>query len=162
EILAAAGKPDEADALLAAAVREQPKQVRFRLARAALAADRKRYDEALSILSDAERDLGDGVDLRLSRAAVLAARRPANRSAELEKLGAGAEKFPPPERSRLLAGLSALADAPLAKRFAAQLAESEPGNVEARFHLLRLALAEGNADDARKWLDGLRQAEGGD
>src|SRR5262249_46213864 len=95
----------------------------------------------------------DRVELRLARAALP--------GADPIRLADGADKFPPPERSRLLSGLISVGG-PASKVLAPRLAELEPGNADVRFLLLRQALADGDEAAARDGLAELRRVESGD
>ncbi len=101
-LLVAQGRFDEAWKRLDAAVAEEPKEVRCRLALAELAdletkAGRTPPATAREVLDKAEGDVGDSVDLRLARAARFAG---LDRAEAVKALGLLEEKADPFERFR--------------------------------------------------------------
>ncbi|HVS40495.1 MAG TPA: tetratricopeptide repeat protein [Gemmataceae bacterium] len=112
DLLAARGQTDEARKQLEDARKNDPKEIRYWLALAALA-DRdagpdgaKDPAKALAVLDDAQRALGDRVDLRLARAACIARMAPDEAVKRLPALEPGPDAFDAGERLRLLTGLA--------------------------------------------------------
>jgi tetratricopeptide (TPR) repeat protein len=173
EILAVEGRPDDARALLEDASYEQPQELRYWLARAALAdrerpADDAKPAKALEILADAGRELGDVVELRLARAARVSARTPEDAARELRLLESGNDHFSAADRARLLMGLADAYRRAGASRDAVrvcrQARDLSPGDLDVRLRLfdLTLALEDGDADALRPLVDDIRAVEGED
>ncbi len=167
DLLALSGRPKEAEAEAEAACRDRPKEVRFWLARAALAGRGAKADpaKAQAVLDEAEKQLGDSVDLRLARADRLAGKPPAEARWELLRLEDKAGDFPAADRGRLEAGLAAAhlartKDTKEAVRLLTLAAEHLPGDIAVRQQLFELAMADGDDAAAARQAEELQRIEG--
>lgn len=164
EVLVAEGRLADAEKHLRTACAEQPRQVEYRVALAAVADRRDHSAQAAQVLEAAERELGDGVDLRLARAARIG--NDPKEKASLARLARDTDSFAQPDRVRLLRGLARAGlragDLPLARRMAERLARLRPNDVESRFLAFRLALRARDVEASRRDLTELRQIEGAD
>jgi tetratricopeptide (TPR) repeat protein len=168
EMFAARKKLDEAGAVLALAVRAQPRRVEFWTALAALAERKGLPEEAKKLLDEGQKQAGDSVELRLARARFWAGRPPAEAGPALKALEQGLNSFPAEQRATLLDGL---AEAQLrvggnaeAARLWGEMAKHPRHAYDVRLRLLLFDLAMQRQDEAgmQKALDELRSIEGGE
>jgi tetratricopeptide (TPR) repeat protein len=171
DFLALSERLEQAEADMAKACQEHPKETLFWMERAALAErpgageDKKPHPErALAVLDEAERAAGDSVELRLTRAVRYAARPPEEAKAALAKLEQGADKLSPADRDRLWAGLAGLytrqGALPEAARLLNQVAEHRPNDIGVRMLLLDIELARGDEAALDRLSKELRRLEG--
>lgn len=165
EVLAAQGEWSQAEQLLATACQQTPQEATLWLARADLALRQRRWAQAQDWLRQAERQGADPPILQEGWVRYwLAQGDPRTACAALRQLAAQAEQLPADARPRLLRRLaSALeqlhADADAALLWA-RLLQDCPEDQESRFHLLELALRQGQEQTARQLVEELRQREG--
>jgi tetratricopeptide (TPR) repeat protein len=166
DLLALSGKLDEAIASADEACKLQPNEVRFWLARAALADHGERPDplKALAVLAEAQGSVGDTVELRLARAERLVGLPPDDARGPLRALEKNGDQFPAAERGRLEIGLAdahaRLRDLDDAARLLRQAADRLPHDPGIRDKLFDLAMLAGDEAAADKQFEELRRIEG--
>lgn len=166
DVLVAQGRLADAEKYLQAARAEQPRQVQYRLALAALADRQEQPDRARKLIDEARRELGDLADLRLAQVARGLTGPKEKIHALLLQSSRDAGRFDKTEHARLLDGLVVAAiradDIPLARQFADQRIQLQPNDVDGRLLAFRLAIQAADADASRHLLKELRQTEGED
>jgi len=166
EALAAQDKLDDATRLLEKARQEQPKEVGFWTALAALAERRGKADEARHLLDEAQRQAGDTVALRLARARSCLQHPDKEASLAVRRLSADWERFSPEDQVKLLGGLAVIAfrlrDLPEAERLWGRLAElpRHANDVHLRLLLFDLAMHGGKEQAVARRLDDIERIEG--
>jgi tetratricopeptide (TPR) repeat protein len=166
DVFTVSSRWDEARKLAETCCRESPKEVRFWLARAALAERGPKPDAAAArtILLEAEQQAGDATDLRLALA-VRAAGKPADEARkELRSLEEKTDAFSDADRGRLMAGLATvharMGDNKDAERLLNIAAPLLPADLSIRQQLFDLAILSGDDAAAAKYVEGLHKVEG--
>lgn len=166
DLLSVSGRWDEARAQAESSCKATPKEVRFWLARAALAERGSKPDSAgaRAILDEAEKVAGDATDLRLARAVRAASKPAAEAQAELHKLEENADHLSNADRGRLEAGLAAvqarLGNNKDAERLLNSAAGRLPADLSIRQQLFDLAMLAANDVAAGNYVEKLREVEG--
>jgi Tfp pilus assembly protein PilF len=168
EVLLACGREKDAEALLQRECDANSKMPEYWVALATLAAHHGQRFATVAVLRKAEKAVGDHVELRLARARFWASQTDATQRREaLAALKKDADKFPPDEQSRLLAGLAEAqylaGDAVAARALLEELALLPRHKDDLRLRLVLFDLALKSGDDARiqTALEAIRVAEGG-
>jgi predicted Zn-dependent protease len=166
DLLSLSGRHLEAVAEAEAACKAHPDEIRYWLARAALAdhGDGPDAAKALAVLAEAKKHAGDTVDLRLARVDRLGALPPAEARRELLALEDGSRSLSAADQGRLEAGLAEeyvrLRDIQQATRLLAQAAGRLPGDVAIREKLFDLAMLAGDKAAAERQVEDVRRIEG--
>jgi tetratricopeptide (TPR) repeat protein len=166
DLLTLSGRHAEAVTAAEAACKAHPAEIRYWLARAALAdrGDRPDRANALAVLAEAQRHTGDAVDLRLARVDRLVALPQAEARHELLALEKNSGSFSAADQGKLKAGLAQaylrLRDVENAIRLLRQAADRLPGDIASREKLFDLAMLANDNTAADKQVEDLRRIEG--
>ena len=151
---------DQAKEILQTAKERFPKSYRPWIALAHLSADEKRLDEAENTLAQAETQLGFSVDLCLARLAIFEKVGGTQSEEALAKTAADLKHAPKEDTIRLVRGLAEgyyrIGKVDEARRWWAELANSEPNNRNLRLTAFELAL---RADDEQGMREEIQKLE---
>jgi tetratricopeptide (TPR) repeat protein len=165
ELLVRQKKADEAEKLLRAARKANPKEVELTTALADLAVGQKKFSRAQALLTEGQRELGDGVTLRLARARLVVASAGEGAKAKLGELTAGLERFSEDDQARLLNGLAEAQFRAGQRAAAVQLWQRLAGlprqrnDLRLRLLLFDLALQDGDEPGMEQALADIRRVE---
>jgi tetratricopeptide (TPR) repeat protein len=164
EILAARGKPAEADELLAKALTERPGEARLWAARADLTLRRGERAAAADLLRQAGRQVGDVLPLRLAWLRYWVTRGGERARLALRKLAEDPGRLSPEEQARLLRAaadaLGRLGDDEAAARLWGKLAARFPMDLHSRLVLLDRALERRRDEAVDRLIADLHHIEG--
>lgn len=164
DMLAARGRLDEAEELLASLQTKAPGSLKVRLAAARLALAAGNGSKALQILDQAEKDLGTRLDIQLARLDVWTERGGDEARAAVAKAAESLPKLAADDRAGLLDRLTQAAvrlrDFAAARRYAEQLAALRPGNFSALLAVFDVCLQSDDLAGARAQIERIRKAEG--
>lgn len=159
--LTSAGRPEEADALLEAAIdpRHRPRDPELYIALAEIRRRAGRLDEAVGVLDRGLEAVGERSSLRIARAQLLLSQ--GHEKAAVDALAAGTARAPDDQKPALWRALGDLhrrrGDPAAARRAYARWAELDPADPQPRLRILDLALAAG---DDRAIADAVAALEG--
>jgi cellulose synthase operon protein C len=165
EVLSARGRPEEAETVFREARERHPDAQGLWLASVQLAIRMRDWDAAEALLEEASERFGDGVDHRLARARLALFRDGDQAAAEVLALARDdLDAFSQADRIRLWNGvlpvLVQLGDRKDAEEFCRKIAEVEPNNVQVRFTLFELGLADNDPEKSKLALEEIRRIEG--
>jgi tetratricopeptide (TPR) repeat protein len=166
EVLAAAGKGEEAYRQLAAARDRRRDRVRLWLALAALAERQGKTAAAREVLDEAGSNFKGSLEVTLARAAFWTRQEPARARPALERLVAEAAVLPPADRDRMWRGLAEAYAAVGAAREAAglwgRLAERLPDDPDVRLDHFEAVLQSAGPAAAEGPFEQIRRVDGPD
>jgi predicted Zn-dependent protease len=164
QMLVAHDRLDDALALLSDMQTKEPRNLKYRLARARLVQRQGQGASALLVLDQAEKELGSSPELRLARLEYWAREGGAAASAAVAKLAETRLQMAPASRRVFLDQLALVelqrGAIDLARQYWRELAVLEPDNLGVRARLVDLALAAGDRTDAAALIDQIRSSEG--
>jgi tetratricopeptide (TPR) repeat protein len=168
DFLAAQGRLRDAQSLLTSLQAKNPKNLRYRLARARLTQRQGRSTEALQILDQAEKDLVSSpenrLEIQLARLDYWGLEGGVAAKAAVAKLAETREQIPAAKRPAFLDRLGLaeirLNELKLARQHWRELAALQPENLRVRLGLFELAIVAGDRDAATALVDEIRKVEG--
>jgi cellulose synthase operon protein C len=144
EILAARGREDQAEKLLAALRKDAPKSAESWVGMANLEARHGNLEKAVKLLDDGRAQVGDHYRFRLARATYALRSKGDRAGREIEDLATNIDGYTTDEKIRLLHGLMNdlvdIKEYDRAKRVGRQICLLQPHDAVIRYQLLELAL----------------------
>jgi tetratricopeptide (TPR) repeat protein len=166
ELLSAVGRFDEARRMVEAAQLKDSRNVRYRVALAAIARAQGNAPLAVQILQQAEKDLGPSLVSRLALIASWVSQGGDEARSAIPELAKSRTQIRETDQPTLLRSLAQaafrLGDVPLARDCLGTLMALLPKDVEVMMELFDLELQTDRLDQARKLVDDMRAVEGDD
>ncbi len=164
EVLAAQGRLEEAQKLIAAARANDSRNIRFRIILAHIAQQLGNPTRAVELLDQAEKDLGSSLDLQMAQLNAWVAQGGEKAKGAVEKLAQTRAQLPVADRPAFLESLARgaqrLGEVSLSRRYWRELLALQPQNIQVMTPLLALAIEANDGALANELVGKIRQIEG--
>ena len=166
DLLSAQGRAQEAEKVLAAALANSPRNVKYRVALARLAQSQNGDLKPFQILDQAERELGPSAELEFARLDIWAQRGGSEASAAVAKIAEARNQFPATSRREFLDRLAQvearLGDWIQARQYCRELVALDPANLQLLMVQFDLAVQAKDDLESQQLIDRMHALEGSD